>query len=229
MNVTAGWSHIRGNRVASGLAEACYVVDDDDAFRGSLLALLATGGYLTQGFASGREFLDQAESLAPGVLLLDLRLPHLSGLDLIESHGDVLQRFAVVMISGHGDIGCAVRSIKAGALDFVEKPFAADALFAMVEAASQILTRRTGQMAERHKSLSKIASLSPREAEVLRLLLAGAPNKIVARTLDLSVRTVEMHRANMLAKLGARSTAEAIYLAMLGEVLPWPLPSDHRY
>ena len=220
---------MRGIAVASGLIGTCYVVDNDGAFRGSLLALLTSGGYSCQGFASAIAFLEHAATLAPGVLLLDLRLPQLTGLDLIESHGPVLQRFAVVMISGHGDIGRAVRSIKAGALDFIEKPFASEELLTLVHAANHILSRRASQSAARHEALTKIATLSPREAEVLRLLLAGAPNKIVARTLDLSVRTVEMHRANMLAKLGARSTAEAIHMAMIGNVEPWPLPSDLRY
>ena len=148
---------------------------------------------------------------------------------LFRSPMQLLERFAVIVISGHGDIGRAVRSIKAGALDFIEKPFTSRELLDLVGAAQAALAKRSGATAERQNALDRIASLSTREGEVLRMLVAGAPNKIVARTLDLSVRTVEMHRANMLAKLGARSTAEAIHLAMLGGIVPWPLPTDRRY
>jgi two-component system response regulator FixJ len=213
----------------SGETETCYVVDDDDAFRSSLIALLTSAGYSCQGYALATEFIVEAARLTPGVLLLDLRMPQLTGLDFLETHPAMLERFAVVVISGHGDIGRAVRSIKAGALEFIEKPFAGDKLLMLVKAAQHALSRRASDSADRRGAMTKVAALSPREAEVLRLLVAGAPNKIVARSLDLSVRTVEMHRANMLAKLGARSTAEAIHLAMLGDVVPWPLPADRRY
>lgn len=194
-----------------------------------MVALLASVGYHSSGYASALEFLEVAPAVPPGVLLLDLRIPHLSGLDLLEDHMQLLQRFAVVVISGHGDIGRAVRSIKAGALDFIEKPFASSALLDLVSAAQTALAKRSSATAERQDALDRIASLSPREGEVLRMLVAGAPNKIVARTLDLSVRTVEMHRANMLAKMSARSSADAIHLAMLGGIVPWPLPTDRRY
>ena len=215
--------------VESSETEICYVVDDDDAFRNSLLALLSSAGYSCHGYPLASDFLEVAATLRPGVLLLDLRMPQTTGLDLLESHATALERFAVVVISGHGDINRAVRSIKAGALDFLEKPFPSDELLPLVKAAHHELSRRTSATDDRRIALTRIAILSPREDEVLRLLLAGAPNKIVARTLDLSVRTVEMHRAHMLAKLGARSTAEAIHLAMLGGIVPWPLPADRRY
>lgn len=215
--------------MSPGVAGTCYVVDDDPSFRTSMVALLASVGYHSSGYASALEFLEVAPTVPPGVLLLDLRIPHLSGLDLLEEHMQLLERFAVVVISGHGDIGRAVRSIKAGALDFIEKPFASSELLDLVGTAQTALAKRSSATAERQDALDRIASLSPREGEVLRMLVAGAPNKIVARTLDLSVRTVEMHRANMLAKLGARSTAEAIHLAMLGGIVPWPLPTDRRY
>ena len=194
-----------------------------------MVALLASVGYHSSGYASALEFLEVAPTVPPGVLLLDLRIPHLSGLDLLEEHMQLLERFAVIVISGHGDIGRAVRSIKAGALDFIEKPFASSELLDLAGVAQTALAKRSSAIAGRQDALDRIAGLSPREGEVLRMLVAGAPNKIVARTLDLSVRTVEMHRANMLAKLGARSTAEAIHLAMLGGIVPWPLPTDRRY
>lgn len=215
---------MKGGTVSLAQVEHCYVVDDDPEFCASIVALLQSVGYESSGFANAEAFLKVAALIPAGVLLLDLRIPHVSGLDLLEHHSSQVARFAVVVISGHGDIGRAVRSIKAGALDFIEKPFASNDLLELVAAAQKVLGQRTSDNADRHQAETKLAILSPREHEVLRMIVAGAPNKIVARTLDLSVRTVEMHRANMLAKLGARSTADAIHMAMLCGVMPWPLP-----
>lgn len=185
-----------------------------------MIALLVAAGYAARGFRSGKEFLAEADALEPAPLLLDLRMPGIGGLDLVEGSGDLLERFGVVMISGHGDIHCAVRSIKAGAVDFIEKPFEARELLALLAAVGEQLTLRLTRSAECRDARAKVAFLSPREHEVLRLLLMGAPNKIVARRLALSVRTVEMHRAHMLAKLGAKSTTEALHIAMQAGVVP---------
>lgn len=149
-------------------------------------------------------------------------MPGVSGLDLLEQNAVALDRFAVVILSGHGDIERAVRSIKAGAIEFIEKPFEPSDLLCLLDAVDECLTAKLAHSGERRGALVKIDALSPREFEVLRLLLKGAQNKIVARTLDLSVRTVEMHRAHMLCKLGAKTTAEALHIAMLADVAPWP-------
>ena len=207
--------------MASVTSCCCYVVDDDEPFRTSLVALLEAAGYPVRPFAATSEFLAAVPSLEPGIILLDLRMPGMSGLKLLEQHAAALDKFVVVMISGHGDIERAVRSIKAGAIEFVEKPFDPEQLLELLEAVATGLTAKLAGAADRRHAEAKIMLLSPREHEVLRILLKGAPNKIVARTLDLSVRTVEMHRAHMLAKLGARSTAEALRVAMLANVAPW--------
>jgi len=207
--------------VASVTSCCCYVVDDDEAFRASLVALLDVAGYTARAFATTSEFLATAAALEPGIVLLDLRIPGMTGLDLLERHAAALDRFAVVMISGHGDIERAVRSIKAGAVEFIEKPFEPQQLLELLEAVGTGLAAKLAGSADRRDAEAKINSLSPREYEVLRILLKGAPNKLVARILDLSVRTVEMHRAHMLAKLGAKSTAEALHVAMLAQVAPW--------
>ncbi|MDP9163149.1 MAG: response regulator [Pseudomonadota bacterium] len=199
----------------------CYLVDDDEAFRVSLVALLTASGYPTTAFATTEEFLSALPSLDPGIVLLDLRMLGVNGLDMLEQQAAKLERFAVVMISGHGDIERAVRSIQAGAVEFIEKPFEPSQLLTMLEAVGERLAAKRTQLDQRHGAASRVALLSPRELEVLRMLLAGSPNKIVARTLDLSVRTVEMHRAHMLSKLSAKSTAEALHIAMLAEVAPW--------
>lgn len=199
----------------------CVVVDDDDAFRNSLVALLEAAGYDCRPFGSADSFLAEIERLPAGILLLDLRMPGLGGLEMLE-RGDIdPTRFAVVVISGQGDIERAVRSIKAGAIEFIEKPFEAQQLLALMGAAQATFDHRAGHSAQRRAAIRKVETLSPRETEVLQLLLIGASNKVVARALDLSVRTVEMHRAHMLTKLGARSTADALRLAMLAETQPW--------
>ncbi|MEO6248066.1 MAG: response regulator [Sphingomicrobium sp.] len=199
----------------------CYVVDDDGGFRSSVVDLLEAAGHSAMAFATAPDFLAKAPLVEPGVVLLDLRMPDVGGLDMLEQDGPALDRFAVVMVSGHGDIERAVRSIKAGAVEFIEKPFTPDTLLTLIDAVGEGLTAKLGASANGREATAKVGSLSPRELEVLRLLLKGAPNKIIARTLDLSVRTVEMHRAHMLAKLGAKSTAEALHLAMLAKVAPW--------
>ena len=205
----------------SDFPKSCYVVDDDQPFRESIIALVSAAGYACRGFASGAEFLAAASGLSPGTVLLDLRMPGVNGLDLLEGAGEQLEQFAVVMISGHGHIERAVRSIRAGAIEFIEKPFDPEQLLALLEAANDGLALKIVQSTERREAQAKVGTLSPRELEVLRLLLTGAPNKVVARTFNLSVRTVEMHRAHMLAKLEARSTAYALHIAMLANVPPW--------
>ena len=199
----------------------CYVVDDDDAFRDSLATLIDAAGYSCRAFAAVADFVNEIELLQPGVLLLDLRIPYMGGLNFLEGGTVDLDRFAIIMVSGHGDIERAVRSIKAGAIEFIEKPFETSELLNLLEAAYRDLEQRLANSSDRRDAARRVATLSPRESEVLRILLSGAPNKIVARHLDLSVRTVEMHRAHMLTKLRARTTAEALHLAMLADLKPW--------
>jgi two-component system response regulator FixJ len=186
-----------------------YVVDDDEAFRHSLAQLLESAGWSVEAFAAPADFLAHAPGLEPGLLLLDLNLPGQSGLDLLERASAELDRFAVIMVTGAGAIQTAVRTIRAGAIDFIEKPFRAAELFERLDA----IDERLGAKAETLAARSRIQSLSPRERDVLERLLGGASNKHIARDLDLSPRTVEMHRARMLQKLGVAATAEALELA----------------
>ena len=190
-----------------------YVVDDDEAFRRSLVQLLASAGWSVEDFASPADFLARAADLEPGLLLLDLNLPGQSGLDLLEAGIGELDRFAVIMVTGAGAIQTAVRTIRAGAIDFIEKPFRSSELFERLEAIEARLAKTLGDKAEALAARRRIESLSPRERGVLERLLGGASNKLIARALDLSPRTVEMHRARMLQKLGATTTTEALELA----------------
>jgi two-component system response regulator FixJ len=197
-----------------------YVVDDDAAFRQSLVALLESGGWQVEAFASADAFAERAAALAPGILLLDLHLGAASGLELIEDGHGEMERFAVVMVTGAGEIETAVRSIKAGAVDFIEKPFDAEELLDRLDRIAGDFAAVLEGKAARWDAQRRIASLSPRERDVLERLLSGASNKRIARALELSPRTVEMHRARMVAKLGAGTTAEALEVGRLAGVKP---------
>lgn len=190
-----------------------YVVDDDEGFRRSLVVLLQAHGWSVEAFASSDAFIAQAPGLEPGLVLLDLNMPGRSGLDLLESDGPVLERFVVIMVTGAGQIQTAVRTIKAGAVDFIEKPFPAGELLDRLDAMQATLGTMLDSKGATAEARERIERLSPRERDVLDRLLGGASNKMVARSLELSPRTVEMHRAHMVQKLGVDTTAEALEIA----------------
>jgi two-component system response regulator FixJ len=190
-----------------------YIVDDDEDFRRSLLLLLTANGWRVEGFGSPKAFLELSDTLEPGLLLLDLNLPGQTGLDLLESGNAKLERFAIVMVTGGGAIETAVRSIKAGAIDFIEKPFTAEDLLQRLDALEMALWDSLRKRMEAREAKALVDSLSPREREVLDRLVDGASNKLIARSLNISPRTVEMHRAKMLSRLGVTTTAEALEVA----------------
>lgn len=197
-----------------------YVVDDDPTFRRSLLLLLEAAGWAVQDFSCGEDFLAEVDQLRPGVLLLDLRMPGMSGLDLLEKGGARLLNFAIIILTGHGDVDAAVRALKGGAVDFLEKPFDGLQLLAMLDSnLAQLLNSLEFARRER-EAVARVGQLSNRERDVLSGLLAGAPHKAIARHLGISDRTVEMYRNNMVRKLGAKSTNEALHLGMLAKVQP---------
>lgn len=195
-----------------------YVVDDDAGFLESMVMLLDSAGWTVEAFASADQFFAASAELEPGILLLDINLDGMSGLDLIEYHPDHIDRFAVVMMTGAGEIQTAVRSIKAGAIDFIEKPFAADELLDRLDSIEKEFTQSLDSKAAQWDAKRRAQTLSAREHEVLERLLSGASNKLIARDLGLSPRTVEMHRARMLQKLGAATTAEALQIGRLAEI-----------
>jgi two-component system response regulator FixJ len=197
-----------------------YVVDDDAAFRDSMVMLLSANGWTVSAFASPQAFSERSAELEPGLLLLDLHMPGTSGLDLLESHLAEIDRFAVVMITGAGRIDTAVRTIRAGALDFIEKPFAGEDLLARLDALDADLQATLAAKRTAIEARALVDALSAREREVLVRLLGGASNKLIARALDISPRTVEMHRAHMLQRLGVATTAEAIELAKRAGLKP---------
>ena len=197
-----------------------YIVDDDEAVRRSLSGLLESEGYAVASYGSGSEFLAAAPALAAGCLIVDIRMPGLDGLELRERLTAVGLDFPMIVITGHGDVPLAVRAMKAGAVDFIEKPFAVTAILDSLEAAFARLDPSAQSGAAAAAAAVKLTLLSPREREVLEGLLAGLPNKSIAYDLAISPRTVEIHRARVMDKMGARSLSELIRLALAAGMRP---------
>jgi two-component system response regulator FixJ len=211
MMLRQGTARTSGHESASD--RIVYVVDDESEVRRSLGFFLKAADYLPRPYLNGEDFLADARDLAPGCVLLDLRMSELDGLAVIERLGDRLRRLPVILMTGHGDIGTAVRAMKLGAVDFLEKPFEEPVLIEALERAFAMLSRDVREDRDRREAERLIETLSPRERDVLTLLSDGKSNKEVAIALDLSVRTVEMHRATMFDRLGVRTLPEALRLA----------------
>jgi two-component system response regulator FixJ len=214
-------SEVAGPRGAEpgSASRAVHVIDDDDAVRRALALLFRSAGIPVETHPSGSAFLEALPTLsedAVGCVLTDVRMPGLDGLELLRLLKKEGFRRPVFVMTAHGDVAMAVRAMKAGAVDFVEKPFDDEALLATTEAA--LGTPQASGAAGADDAAERIAALSPREREVLDLLMAGKPNKHIARDLGLSPRTVEVHRARMMARLGVGSLAEAVRLAVQAEL-----------
>jgi two-component system response regulator FixJ len=196
-----------------------HVVDDAADVRRSLQRLLLAAGFTPILYDDAFAVLDRVADLVVGCVLLDMRMPGMDGLELQARLKDLSVGLPVIMMTGHGDVPTAVRAMKAGAVDFIEKPFEEARLLASIEAAlaSAGQADRDGELAE---AARRIATLSRRERQVLDRLMAGHPNKVIAHDLGISTRTVEVHRARMLERLSTRHSAEAIRLAVLARLAP---------
>ena len=188
-----------------------FVVDDDLAVREGLAALLGAKGYTVEAFESAEAFLASSSDLRSGVLLLDARLPGMSGLELQRELKTRGAAPTIIIITGHGDVPMAVAALKAGAADFLEKPFDSDTLLSAIDEA---LRRPLAPLPESSHVVEKAAQLTPREREVMQHVTAGLPNKIIATRLRIAVRTVEIHRARVMEKMGARSLSELVRMAI---------------
>jgi two-component system response regulator FixJ len=191
-----------------------FVVDDSAAVRDSLRWLIESVGHEVEDFASGAEVLDRLQSATPACIVLDVRLRGMGGLDVQE---ELVRRglsVPVIVITGHGDVPMAVRAMKLGALDFLEKPFSDQLLIDRVQHAIDVGLEARASGVERAEVESRVASLSPREREVMALLAEGKANKEVASILGLSPRTVEGHRARLMDKLGIASLAQLVRLQL---------------
>jgi len=188
------------------------VVDDDEQFGDSMIHLLAAHRYAAEVFSSAEAFLDKRLLVPrPAIALVDVKMPGKSGLDMLVELSDD-PKLAVVMMTGHGDVPLAVRAIQKGALEFLEKPFPERKLLDALEVAADELKRRFSAWSNQRNQAEKLAQLSPRERDVLKLVSEGHNSKQVAGRLGLSVRTVEMHRANLVRRLNFRTMAEAMAL-----------------
>lgn len=194
-----------------------YIVDDDAAVRHSLKFLLDTERRPSQAFVSGDDFLKEAGSLAPGCVLLDIRMPGRDGLEVQAVMTERGIDFPVIMVTGHGDIGLAVRAMKAGAVDFLEKPYRRADLLAALDHGCSRLADGEQALKNAHDARVRLNCLTPREREVIDGLANGYPNKTIAYDLGISPRTVEVHRANLMEKLEARSLSDALRIAFAAE------------
>ena len=195
-------------------APLIHVVDDDEAFRGSLTWMLNAAGYSVDAYATAEHFLVAHKPGIAACLVLDIRMPGMGGLEL---QRELLRRneyAPVVFVTAHGDIALAVRAVKQGAFDFIEKPFNGKALLAIIANAVRSGSLRMATAAQQFAVDERIAGLSEREHEVMTLVLDGKTNKSIANELGISIKTVECHRSRMMEKLGVASIAELVRLVM---------------
>ena len=194
-----------------------YILDDEPSVRDSLRALLEGHGFCVQAFATSEEFQQGCPPDAAGCLLCDINLPGLNGLDLLDNLAKSHAQLAVIMMTGYADVPAAVRAMKAGAVDFIEKPFSEEPLVAMVSKALSRALDKSKHSLQRGEIEARRASLTAREREIFDQLALGHPNKIIAFHLNISPRTVEVHRAHIFEKMQAQNVSDVVRMAMLLE------------
>ncbi len=196
-----------------------YVIDDDDAVRQSIEFSMKTVGITVHGFDSGKAFFEALPGIEHGCVVTDVRMPEITGIDVLRKVSETKPDLPVIVITGHGDVPLAVEAMKLGAVDFLEKPFDDDLLIESVRAALS----RDADVAKRKADVAeindKLNALSKREREVLEGLVAGKPNKTIAFDLGISPRTVEIYRANLMTKMAANSLSDLVRMAMLAGIL----------
>ena len=190
-----------------------HIVDDEDAIRRAASFMLKTSGFAVESWPSGVAFLKEVRHAVLGCILLDVRMPEMDGLEVQQVLIERGVRMPVIVLTGHADVSVAVRAMRAGASDFIEKPFEKAVLLAAIENAFAWLEDKDSRASRAKEASLVIAGLTPRERNVLEGLAHGLPNKSIAYDLGISPRTVEIHRANIMTKLGVRSLSEALRLA----------------
>lgn len=190
-----------------------HVIDDDAAMRDSLAFLLESAGIQARTYESAQAFLQALPQAARGCIITDVRMPEMNGIELVRRLKALDVPDPVIVITGHADVSLAVEAMKAGAADFIEKPFDDELLLSTIAAA--LAGRNDPKSAERAEAQARIDALSGREREVLEHLVAGRPNKLIAYHLGISPRTVEVYRANLMTKMGAGSLSELVRMALL--------------
>lgn len=190
-----------------------HLVDDDEAIRRSVSFMLRTSGYLVKTYSSGVEFLGVARDAVTGCILLDIRMPDMDGLEVQQALKERGVLMPVIIMTGHADVNLAVQAMKTGAVDFIEKPFEKTVLAGAIEEGFARIDQAGRRHARADEAKVRLEPLTPREYDVLKGLVRGHPNKTIAYDLGISPRTVEIHRANLMGKLGVPSLSEALRIA----------------
>ena len=191
-----------------------YVIDDDPAIRDSLDFLLGAAGFSLRAFDSGQVFLDQLAKLEHGCVVTDMRMPGIDGMELLRRVNSGARKLPVIVMTGHGDVPLAVEAMKLGALDFLEKPFEDDRLIGMIETALSGQQNGSKSEAAMADMAARVASLTQRERQVMQGLVTGQSNKTIAREYNISPRTVEVYRANVMTKMQAGNLSELVRFAL---------------
>ena len=199
--------------------ELVHLIDDDEDVRRAVSFLLSTAGFPVRVYESAVAFLEKVEVAAKGCIVSDVRMPGMDGVELLRRLRDRGIGMPTIIMTGHADVALAVSAMKAGAVDFIEKPFSDEVLLSAVRAGLSRMSRENESSAEVSDIRARAENLSPRERQVLDGLLAGLPNKTIAYDLSLSPRTVEVHRAAVMAKMGAKSLSDLVRMAMLAKLL----------
>lgn len=194
-----------------------HLVDDDAAVRRAVGFMLKTSGHRVENYESGSDFLKYSGKLDEGCILLDIRMPGMDGLEVQQALQEQGVSLPVIIMTGHGDVTLAVKAMKAGAVDFIEKPFEKQSLLTCLEEGYRRLSRKEITQDRAHDAMIRLQALTPRERDVLDGLTQGLPNKTIAYDLGISPRTVEIHRANLMAKLDVRSLSEALRIAFAAQ------------
>jgi two-component system, LuxR family, response regulator FixJ len=196
-----------------------HIIDDDEALRHSQTFLLSTAGIEAKSYDSAAAFLNDPQRTTSGCIITDVRMPGMSGVDLLRKLKSDGVSVPVIVMTGHGDVPLAVEAMKLGAFDFIEKPFDDDALLTAVRAALGAQEKHSRQESERQEIETRLAQLSARERQVLDGLVAGQANKVIAYELGISPRTVEIYRANVMTKMQANSLSELVRMALVSGAL----------
>jgi len=191
-----------------------FVVDDDAAVRDSLRLLLQSIGLNAETYSSAAEFLQAYDAARPGCLVLDVRMPGMSGLELQEKLEELHSTLPIIFLTAHGDVPMAVKAVKAGAVDFIQKPFHDQELIDKIQHAMEQDARNREKLTDHQEILGRIESLTPREHQVMEMVVAGNANKVIAIDLGLSQRTVEIHRARVMKKMAADSVSQLVQMVM---------------
>lgn len=203
--------------------QTVFVVDDDDAFRDSLELLFESVGLKVETYGSAASFLEDLDPRRRGCLVLDVRMPGMSGLELQARLNERGIFLPVIFMTGHGDVPMAVRAMKSGAVDFLSKPFSHQELLDLVQGALKGEAEQREREDERRSVLNRLRLLTPREEEVMELVVDGQANKVIANRLGISQRTVEIHRSQVMQKMEAASLAELVRMVLLAREMP---PTD---